>query len=99
VVVEAVEHLGRRALPVGGDHPGQLVQGASAPSGQGLHQRRRPQLALALHHRVDRALRVPQHLISHEGDAVAAGEDEDVGPLGLRGLGQIDHLGDVGQVV
>jgi len=56
-------------------------------------------LALALEDAVDGPAGVLEQLLSGERRAVAADEDERVGPAGTRQLREIDHLGDVRQVV
>jgi len=42
---------------------------------------------------------VLQDLVGDERAAVTAGEDEAAGPPCLGELGQVDHLGNVGEVV
>src|SRR5262249_303763 len=60
---------------------------------------RRGDLALAAHDAVERAAGVLEQLPGDERGAVATGEDEGLRPPAARGHGQVEHLGDVGQVV
>src|SRR6185369_1213770 len=95
-LVEIVEQRGGRALAVTGDDSGQGRQLRITP---GFQHAGRDHLTLATHHAVDGSVRVLQELLRDERAAVPAHDDEAVGssPPGL--LGQVNDLGDVGQVV
>ncbi len=95
MVIEAVHHLRRQARAVHGDRPRDLGQG---PIRGRRQQGRGAGLALALQHDVDRAFGVLEDLLGHERDAVPADEDEGIGKHRLDPLGQVHHLGHVGQV-
>ena len=73
--------------------------GERAPGLEGREEGRKRRLALALEHAVDRAVRVGEERGGDERGAVAADHDRRGGEVLLRGLGQIDDLGDVGEVV
>ena len=96
MIVQAVQHPGRTAGTVRGDRSGDLGQG---PVRSRREQGRGAGLALALEHDVDGAFGVREDLLGHERDAVPADEDQAVREHGLEPLGQVHHLGHVGQVV
>lgn len=56
-------------------------------------------LAFAGHDGVDRAVAMDENFVGDEADAVAATEDKRFGKELAYELGQVDHLGDVGQIV
>ncbi len=94
--VEVFQHRGGRAGARAGHHTRHRVEARVA---QRFEHARRGDLALAAHDAVERAGRVLEQLPGDERRAVAAGEDEGLRPPAARGHGQVEHLGDVGQVV
>jgi hypothetical protein len=96
VTIQIVEQGRARAGAGEGHHAGQGVERRIA---DGLEPARGDHLALAAHDAVDGAARVLEELGGHERGAVAADEHECRAPLRLGVLGEIDHLGHVGEVV
>ncbi|CAM3089590.1 hypothetical protein STAL104432_13155 [Streptomyces albus] len=94
--VDALQHPRRGAPALSRHHPGDGVRGVVRHR---LQQGDDDRLALAAGDRVHRALGLFEHVIADEGDAVAPEEDEAAGGRGLGTVGDLDGLGDVGQVV
>src|SRR5690242_1934381 len=94
--VEIVEHRRHRAGAVWRHDTRQRRQPRIA---RGLQQPRRDQLTLAADQRVERAGRVLEQLVGDERSAVASCEDEAARTLPLRLLGEVEHLGNICQIV
>ena len=96
-LVERVDKAGRRAFAGSGDGSGnrdRVVAGLDC-----REQQRHRRLALALEHAVNRAPAMRDDGGRGEGRAVTADADEDAGEARFRRFGEIDDLGDIGQVV
>jgi hypothetical protein len=97
-IVEVLHEDGRRSLAVERDRAGHLFERAPAVTRR-LEQQDDRCFALPAQHAVDRALAVAEDLLGREGAAVAAGEDEAAGPALARRLGEVQDLGDIGEIV
>jgi len=97
-VVQAFEQTRRRAFAAQTHHTGHAMN-VPAVVHSSFQKLRYNSFALAPHDAVQGAARVLQHLLPREGKAVAAREEETVGQPSARLYRQIDHLGDVRQIV
>ena len=73
--------------------------GHSIDAGNALEHERDGHLAFAGHDGVDRAVAVGENFVGDEADAVAAAENKRLGKDFADKSGQIDHLGDVGEII
>src|SRR5215467_5804382 len=96
--IEALDQARGWSLAVQADDAGDAIDRAAVVR-HGLEQLGHRRLALALENAIDRASGVLQELLGGEGRAVATDEDERVGPPRAGQLGQVDHLGDVREIV
>src|SRR5262249_24843947 len=94
--VEVLEQRGGRAGACARHRPG---HGIEARVTERLDHTRRGDLALAAHDAIEHATGMLDQLFGDERCAVTAREEERPGPATARGHGQVQHLGDVGQVV
>ena len=95
-VVQGIQHDRRGPAALGRDHTGQPVQLAIQHRRQQLRDDR---LAFAADDRVERPVRLVQHVPGDEGHRVAAREYEATWAGGFHRTREIDDLRDVGQVV
>jgi hypothetical protein len=94
--IECLQHGRHRPAALRADHPGHGFQPTVPRGPEQGHDRG---LTLTAHDRVDSTVRLFQHVLGDERDAVAAEEDETARHRCLDLLCDLDGFGDVGQVV
>ena len=79
--------------------PGTSSKAAGSRSAAASNQLGDRRFSFPLEHAIDRTLGMVEQLAGDERGTVAADEDEGSGQERPRGLGQVDHLGNIGQVI